>query len=172
MPRRYRRTGVFSRRLKTIKYSNETSAFASDTFDLTSGTYDQWDMIPAINSQGTRKAKNFTLTLSSTTCKTSGNEKLKVPIAWVLVYVPQGNQPNQPTIGVSGSVSSFYEPNQNVIMAGTYIVGDQPIIAKSRLARNLNSGDKLVFITAVPPGTGVASETCGLYCSLNYAISY
>lgn len=174
MARRYRRSGRYVRRLKTVKYSNETfnATFASSGTAATANTV----LITQIDNQGTRKVKNFELSFSTGTSIYNNSEVSvpnQAPTLWALVYVPQGNMPQNISIGTS-TASTLYEPNQNVIMSGILPPGKTtlPIRYKSRLARNLNSGDYIALVTrdatAGLTNPGVRSITA----SLNYAISF
>lgn len=63
MPRRYRRTGRYTRRLKTVKYSNETRAFNFEySFD---GNQNAISIVTVNTEQGMRKCKNFTLNIGA-----------------------------------------------------------------------------------------------------------
>ena len=67
---------------------------------------------------------------------------------------------------------SLYEPNQNVIMSG-YITPNYNAMQtfRTRLARNLNSGDTIQMIIAPAAATdAVQQQLIGI--SLNYAITY
>ena len=167
MPRRYRRRRyALTRPVKTAKYSNETFA-AIQQVDTTSSA--DWFVLLSSASPvlGTRKAKNFTLTLVTSS---------PVPFFFALVYVPEGTNPSGLNAGstVEQNVlisASLYEPNQNVIMSGSFGGPNSTVERyKTRLARNLNSGDSifLVFHNLVPGDS--ASENVAVQC--NYAISY
>lgn len=163
--RRYRRAYRISRPLKSIKYSNETFTFADELSFAPLKTYAA-AFVPATTIQGTRKLKNFTL---------SFNTNLQVPVLFALVYVPEGTQPSD--ISYGGLVqtdlvpSTLYEPNQNVIMSGTiggpnYSVGRY----KSRLARNLNSGDQIfIVLRSIDESNTVTGSVIVL---LNFAIAF
>ena len=178
MPRRYTRSGKFTRRVKTVKYSNETYNFSDDlNIAHPSGkTIASNAIISAIDQQGVRKCKNFELTLTgSPYVPSTGNDSPKVPIFWALVYVPQGTNPSEINIGSYDAPASLYEPNQNVIMAGIW-PGDltAPYVKRTRLARNLNSGDSIAFVVAVPPFAQNDNVTYSrsIAVTLNYAISF
>ena len=142
MPRR-RRSKRYSltRPVKLVKYSNETFSFQS-LLTYNAGQ-DLWVLVSkSTDILGVRKAKNFTLNLI-----TAGT----IPFLFALVFVPEGTQPSPLAVGTTaeGSVlisNSLYNPNQNVIMQGI-IAGFQagPLRYKTRLARNLNSGDEIVL---------------------------
>lgn len=193
MPRYYRRS--YPRRTYPIsaarrqKYSSETSAFSNV---LTTSAVDQENfrfvIISPISSAGMRKVKNFTLSIS----KASSSSCV---LYWALVYVPEGTLPNPLTISTNSislpdpgdpdtpysetSVSSLYEPNQNVIMQG--LIPDSSTnqnIFRSRLARNLNSGDGIFLVARChyivnADGTDPTfPQRTNLSFSLNYAIAY
>lgn len=163
--RRYRSIG-YSRSIKPVKYSNETYNFAS-TLTLAPNQNIKLAFVPSTTIQGVRKLKNFTL---------SFNSDIDTPLLFALVYVPEGTTPQDISFGTpdqQGNLipATLYEPNQNVIMSGTlggpnYAVGRY----KSRLARNLNSGDQIFLIVRSVDLTN--SVTGNLVMALNYAIAF
>lgn len=174
MPRRYTRSGRYTRRVKTVKYSNETYNFAGQYNVANASVKNSWQetLISSIDQQGVRKCKNFELSLTGTAFLAEGQNPVQAPIFYALVYVPQGTDPSQISIGNPDACASLYEPNQNVIMAGVW-PGDltAPFTRKTRLARNLNSGDRIVLVMAAPPfGQGAYSKNVAV--TLNYAISF
>lgn len=114
--------------------------------------------------QGMRKCKNFSITLQTTS---------NIPLQWALVYVPEGTLDNIPTLGLPNNQNavSLYEPNQNVIMSGVIFAADMPITKRTRLARNLNSGDAIAVV-ACAVENAQAQAQFALYAQLNYAISF
>lgn len=161
LPRRYRR---YRRYTKPVKYSNETSNFAVN-IPIKADNYlgGQILLIDKTMTQGMRKAKNFTLTL---TCITD------IPIQFALVYVPEGTQPTQLNIGVADNYISLYEPNQNVILSGILPVNSgYPITKFTPLARNLNSGDQ-IFLCLRSVDNYTIETDVPLCVQLNYAITY
>lgn len=179
MPRRYTRSGKYTRRVKTVKYSNETYNFTDAlTVNSPSTKTVAWStVISAIDQQGVRKCKNFELTLTGGPfySTTSDQPTEAVPLFWALVYVPQGTQPSEINIGSYEAPASLYEPNQNVIMSGVW-PGDltAPYVKRTRLARNLNSGDSIAFVVAVPSFKSDDSIKYdkNIAMTLNYAISF
>ena len=177
MPRRYTRSGRYTRRVKTVKYSNETYNFTGDLI-IPNGSQKQiWHsvLISAIDQQGVRKCKNFELSLTGGAFyPQAGGDGIQSPIFYALVYVPQGTEPSSINIGSPEACASLYEPNQNVIMAGVW-PGDltAPFVKKTRLARNLNSGDSIHLVLASPAisNQAVAYEKT-VAVTLNYAISF
>ena len=178
MPRRYTRSGKYTRRVKTVKYSNETynfqDALAVNSPSVKTNAYST--VIASIAQQGVRKCKNFELTLTGTPFVPNTNAPLEtVPLFWALVYVPQGTEPSQINIGSYEAPASLYEPNQNVIMSGVW-PGDltAPYVKRTRLARNLNSGDSIAFVLAIPNfrDDDTIKYTKSIAMTLNYAISF
>lgn len=160
----------YSRRIKTVKYSNETSN-ATGAFVIAEGVQQiNLPMIAPTNVQGTRKCKNFELSL----CGGAWNDSddTLTPIVWALVYVPEGTEPNSIRQGPLASPASFYEPSQNVIMSGVWpatVTSNYKV--KTRLARNLNSGDSIYLLlhTGGPMSNGASKN---VIANLNYAIAY
>lgn len=165
MPRRYRRRYSTRRPLKTVKYSNETSNLIGPLTITSTDTGSQINapLVSAVNTQGMRKAKNFTLKLIY-----GGN----TPLIWALVYVPQGQTPSKLTRGSADTPASMYEPNQNVIMSGFIVpTYQQAQVYRTRLARNLNSGDSIQLLVATALAGATVTEA-PIGATLNYAITY
>lgn len=147
------------------KYSNETICVnhqvKSEIAGQTPLTSQPITIIPPTNVLGNRKVKNFTLRFTSFFCNS--------PVYGVLAYVPDGTDMRAPL--VSGNSQSLYEPNQNVI--ATFIIppsctrdnqsqvvdvlSNPPIVVSTRLARNLNTGDR-ICLALVSPVTTVAGD--------------
>ena len=162
MPRKYKKAYGSRRPLKTVKYSNETSNITS-SFSLTAGSQITAPLISASSIQGVRKAKNFSLKILY-----SGT----APLMFVLIYVPQEQSVKAITRGTPQAPASLYEPNQNVIMSG-YIVpnNSQAQTFRTRLARNLNSGDSIQIALACASATDTVDNAI-IGISLNYAITF
>ena len=166
MPRRYRRrTYRVARPLKAVKYSNETYAAAANLAFNSESLYNSV-AIPSTNVLGTRKTKNFTLTICTKSTEV-------IPMYFALVFVPEGTNPS--TLNVGNQIVqtglqplSYYEPNQNVIIQG-FVDNAQVYRFKTRLARNLNSGDTIQLIWR-PFAT--FDNNCLFSFTLNYAMSY
>lgn len=174
MVRRYRRR--YSRRVRSVKYSNETvnvlcKCSARNTVDTL-----KVPMVVQLNAQGMRKVKNFTLRFAPPTHTQSFN--------WALVYVPEKTVPqNLMTVDSAlpnaefgpntATAVSMYEPNQNVIMSGTISRDLGQSTFRTRLARNLNSGDQIVLlIRAISTTNDTTIDTNLMYAQLNYVISF
>ena len=163
-------TRRYTRRIKTVKYSNETTN-ASGDFTIADGNQQlALPLIAPSNVQGTRKCKNFELSLCGGNWTNTDADG--IPISWALVYVPEGTQPGDIRQGALGTPASLYEPAQNVIMSGIWpgnLTSNYKV--KTRLARNLNSGDSifLVFRTSINQPDGAQKS---VVVNLNYAIAY
>ena len=176
------------------KYSNETIAFNSQVTspidanvtwpkDLNPSEeeikpYSGITIVAPSNVLGNRKVKNFTIKVTSYV-----NDD---PIFGALVYVPEGTFASDLTVGKDAS--SLYEPNQNVI--ATFMIppnctretetlavkeygNSTQIVVQNRLARNLNTGDKIVLIFATPNGlSATMAEPVYISGTVNFAIKY
>lgn len=170
MPRRYR---SYYRRYRRAaqKYSVETSNI--NLKGALTQDYGNYTMIAPIQSQGMRKAKNFTLSISSSPFYNGTDDSEEyTPIAFALVYVPQGTNPSSITLGTESAAASLYEPNQNVILSGVYTAGDSALRIRSSLARNLNSGDSIVLCMKFINQSGPTWASNTLFAQLQYAIAY
>jgi hypothetical protein len=152
MPRRFRRCARSARTVKPVRYSNETVAGQG---------------APTIpGTSNVRKVKNPTLRLVSAPASTP------VAILWILAYVPQGFDTFKINMGVAGSAPvSVYEPNQNVIVSGMLTPSGtaDPVTYRSRLARNLDSGDKILLSFYNPNAQGI---NVSISYTFHYAICY
>ena len=184
MPRRYRYRR-YTRPKKSVRYSNET-LYTDWILNIARGdlytNHKKWSIkiIPETNLQGLRKIKNITLNLAL-----SPDEVVSVDIHdgvynpnfyWALVYVPEGQGVGAPVATDNNTpFVSLYEPNQNVIISGVMTAG-VPMTRKTRLSRNLNSGDSIYLIVYSSKGDpqGAASNDTGFWitCTMNYAICY
>lgn len=165
MPRRRR---YYRRSYGLVKkYSNETYGFLN-TLSNPASTQQYWTaFVPSATTLGTRKCKNFTLSIIC------GNANLLYQFA--LVYVPEGTNPQALRLGTEAESqilqsTSIYEPNQNVILSG---FGGGPdgtsVRIRSRLARNLNSGDALCLI--IRPLVTLTADV-NFAGQLNYAVTF
>lgn len=185
MARRYRRRS--RRAVKTAKYSSENyNALVQLNNVGATGTTSTWvgSVVPATSVLSTRKAKNFTLriapdeTLVRTNTGTTEDPNIEESfdkgfIAWALVYLPEGTNPNRFNFGDANGAVSLYEPNQNVIMCGI-ASSDQVYSYKTKLARNLSAGDSIVLIVN-DLHSKEADETqvvTPFAFTLNYAIAF
>lgn len=179
MPRRYKKYRKYNKLVKSVKYSNETFAFIAGIDNSTQGTYgfSVNEIVPApSNVLGTRKVKNFTINIlvEETLTKSSGEADAfdRARIAWALIFLPEGIQPSTLNFGNQGTPLSLYEPNQNVIASGV-CDSNQTYRFKSRLARNLNAGDTIVFVMRDLQSPDANEEVITLAAvSINYAITF
>lgn len=176
MPRRIRRRSRYSRSRsrvpRRLKYSSETRVFEYMMHNNSPTGYQlNTPITVSTDILGTRKAKNFTITIHVSPT-TLNNAVIRNVMPWALVYVPEGVVPGQLTAYSGGErIDSYYEPNQNVIMCGM-IDATHELRLKSRLARNLNSGDSIYFlIKDFGDGSEVVRNTLIAVCC-NYAISF
>lgn len=181
MPRGYRRR-YRSYRSAKARYSNETTSIVitvpsggiegGATFpegtDTQGNAYKGCMIVPPTGVYGCRKAKNFDISI--TTAETA------TPIIAALVYVPQGTLAQDMNLGAFSpdSINSLYEPNQNVIgqfvIPATFEGSAQTVTRfKTRLARNLDSGDCIVLLFGNVAELPQGSQIC---CTANYAIKY
>ena len=176
----YRRKSYSSRRYKKVRYSNETSTFNINTniaqastasFPTYNGSLGK-TLVSAAQIQGTRKVKNMTLSISTT--------QISVPVLCTVVYVPQGTEASNLSVNGSGTTdpSSLYEPNQNVIMQfvlnPVYATGEGSCVQrfKTRLARNLDSGDSIKLVMAPSVALDAQLNNFKVTGTFNYAISF
>lgn len=188
MPRRYRRRRyAIARPVKTVKYSNETYSGRWVVENQPSGgmpdIYENTAMVVKTDVQATRKVKNFTLRIGigPVFMKNSDPATEEVMVngtfAFALVFVPQGTNPSTFTPSASDEAAvTLYEPNQNVIMSGYGSTNNGIMTFKTRLARNLNSGDQIYLllrdVSDLPISTYDTVTSYKILYSLNYAITY
>lgn len=181
MPRYYRRR-YRSYRSGKSKYSNQTTSVvlnvpeagidSGETFpegqDEQQNAYRGCTIVPSTGVYGTRKAKNFDVQITTSA--------ITSPIIAALVYVPQGTLASNLNISAFSpeGPNSLYEPNQNVI--GQFIIpatppGTSQSVSrfKTRLARNLDSGDSIVLVMAAVEAIEPPASICA---TINYAIKY
>lgn len=106
-------------------------------------------LIPIVKQttqEGVRKAKN--LSISIATPVLSNVDYVNAPFYWALIYLPEGQTPNE-----LSSTGQLYTPSQFVINSGIVTSTQGKMRIASRLARNLNQGDSIYLLL----GTNVAS---------------
>ena len=174
MPRKYYR----KRYVNKDKYSIETRIYQTDQTEdwalvdssSTLGTQDShqrvYEVVSPTNVQGVRKVKHFTLTFTS-----NSTGELK-PLAYALVYVPEGYGFNNIRIPTEGNLApvNMYEPNQFVISQGVLDFSGGPLRIRSPLSRNLNSGDRIMIVLSA--GVEWGWDTSQYTGTISYAISY
>lgn len=182
MVRRYRKYRKYNKIVKPVKYSNETYSFVANITNSTANTYGFSinEIVPApANVLGTRKVKNITLnilveeTLRRTVVEGQTVETFdRARIAWALIFLPEGIVPSTLNFGLQGAPVSMYEPNQNVIATGV-CDSNQAYRFKTRLSRNLNAGDTIIFVMRdlEYPANGETLVTLAAVTA-NYAITF
>jgi hypothetical protein len=169
MPRRFRRYARTARTVKPVRYSNETVSGTAGGA-ISSGHTVGCIVLAPVDAQGVRKLKNPTLRIAMTA------PNPQWPILWALVYVPQGFPAAALKLdygGVNAEPPSLFEPNQNLIMSGVMpsTGSDEPITYRSRLARNLNSGDSIHLLVRAISGD-IDIDSVAFVYHLNFAICY
>lgn len=173
--RRYRRYNRYNRtyipRRISNKYSNETKSCSYVISNNQQIGIEGWIQITSeTNIQGVRKAKNFTLTVTTTPFTQNGSTIESVHY-FALVFVPEGLGAGHLNIQNTAENHSYYEPNQNVILAGV-IDPRKVYVFKTRLARNLNSGDRIYYLWK-QAGDGSVNPIHNIISfTINYALSF
>lgn len=171
MPKRWKRAG---RRAKysieqTLVHPPITYGSGSDwTFvdgDQMQGPSYQWNVtvVEPTTIQGTRKAKHFELSFSVA--------DIDDPIAYALVFVPEGYSANPIRVPAPNYYMTLYEPAQYVISQGVLDFSGGPCRIRTPLSRNMNSGDKIVLILAVPSEEQETAQNINMYATVKYAIT-
>lgn len=164
MPRRFRK-----RIANKDKYSVEQTAFLTPFFSgwdthESSADFEQdsqqysLSVIEPVDFQGMRKVKHLTITFSSST---------NVPVYYAIVYCPQGYTPQPLHLPASGSAITFYAANQFIMSSGVLDFAGGPLRIRSRLSRNLNSGDGIYLCLA----TTSNSSTQNISAHVTYAVT-
>ena len=117
-----------------------------------------FNAVAADTTQGMRKVKHIQLTFSSNSA---------APIAYALVFVPAGYDPNSIRWPNPGANQSIYEPNQFVMSRGVLDFAGGPLRVSTPLSRNLNSGDRIVLIFA----TAATDTAPSIISTIKYAIT-
>lgn len=171
--RGYRRG--YSRSVKPVKYSNETyNSNFTYLYDDSTPSTKYVTLIDAISQTGMRKVKNFTISITQSPVYDS-NEAVKNTSAFVyaLIYLPDGVSATALNVGSGQNSVSLYEPNQNVIMSGVCSSDNGQLRLSTRLARNLNSGDKILLLfRPANSATGDNGDYVNVSTICNYSISF
>ena len=185
--RRYRRRYYYGKR---VRYSSETYANTqiyalNGTLPAADSSPDDWPpagyksgqniffpsitIVGATQNQGIRKVKNFGINIAPQINNREDVDPV-FKLAWALVYVPERVATSSILPNVNGSM---YEPNQNVIACG---LADprQNNRYYTRLARNLNSGDRIMFVCVAFTNETQEDQPLDarLMLTVNYAICY
>ena len=162
MPRRVRRAAS-RRTYKVQKYSNETVSYTVNLEKNAGAKVSaSYIVVPSSTIFGVRKTKNYTMYID-----VCSHDNAPATLCWALVFVPSGQNPGD--VNFSGpNVTAYYEPNQNVIAAGI-ATNKELVRVKTRLARNLSSGDYIALILCAPPNS---QYTADVTFTCNYAIAF
>ena len=121
-----------------------------------SANHAEIQLLDASGQEGKRTIKNITVSCS-----------VPYSFRWAIVYVPQGTPPGKLQQQPPPTAVSIYEPNQNVMAAGTYDSGAGPNRIFTPLARTLNSGDR-VYLMIMAQDKGLTN----MIAVVSYAISW
>lgn len=139
----YRRRYSRSFRGKKDKYSVERTVFNTVFSAGTVAFQNQTStMVASTSIQGMRKVKHLAVDIiaDGDNDPAAGSR----PFGYVLYYVPHGTTVTPPNWNqVAGDLMPT---NQFVISSGTFTTQNNPVRIRSRLSRNLNSGDA-IFLT-------------------------
>ena len=100
-------------------------------------------IVPPVDEQGMRKIKHLTISMAN---PEAANEAC--PLYYAIVFVPQGYQPQSLAIPAYGYAVNNYQANQFIMSSGVIDFSGGPCRIRSRLSRNLNSGDSIYLILA------------------------
>ena len=158
MPKYYKKK-YYPRASSRDKYSVEQSAF---TEVITASNQQATLIVPPTATQGMRKVKHLTISVATTASASTSDY-----FYWALVYVPEGYNPNTLTVAsTAGASTPLYEPNQNVLSCGVFDLSSGPNRISTPLARNLNTGDRIILIVANPTPSSIT-----LHGVVRYAIT-
>ena len=162
MPRKY-----YKRYHNKDKYSVEQTIYESPTVDnwtaITNGLQWSIQVVPPVETEGMRKVKHLTMTFAN---YRTGSDQDAYPIFYALVYCPQGYDPNNLNLPTLNTAFNLYEPNQFVLSSGVLDFSGGPLRIRTPLARNLNSGDKIVMCLGT---TNTSNQR--IYGEVKYAIT-
>ena len=165
MPRRYRRRRFGNRDKYSIEHTVFNTPSSGDwtkyaAVGVTAPTQQiSFPVLPPTVTQGMRKVKHFTMSFNASD-DTS-------PIAYALVYVPENYEVNRINLPGGGSAVELYEPNQFVISSGILDFSGGPLRIRSRLSRNLNSGDSVFLVFSTYQGV----DNTTVLAEITYAIT-
>ncbi|WP_295163613.1 hypothetical protein [uncultured Brachyspira sp.] len=165
-------TFIKKKKYQTITTQNFLTSETLTPLRSPGGSYNV-TLVKNSSTQGVRKAKNFTLQISTNYQISNppyGPDPIygTGPISFALVYCPC-NQ-NSLNIQSSSSVNSlFYPIPKNVIISGL-LTFDNVSVFKSDLARNLSAGDSIQLVLFNSSGFTINNPLIAV--SLNYAIAF
>lgn len=172
MPRRYFRRRSANRDKYSIEQTNivtsATNAWPPVDIPETNPTLQNSvqyaiPVVQPIDTQGMRKVKHLTVSISN-----SGNISESIPVFYSIVFVPHGYEPQPISFPAAGYAVNNYSANQFVMSSGVLDFSGGPCRIRSRLARNLNSGDRIYLILAIP---SASAGTTTYSAQVQYAIT-
>lgn len=164
---RRRRIRRRSRPLKTIKYANHTVSHIVGGA-IGANVTKAYNIVAPTSVAGVRKVKNFTINFAFNSAQEPGTG-IDIIWLWALIYQPEGMGENPLQVGVHPNTVELYQPEQNVIISGVFNAHFGNFRYKTRLARNLNNGDRIYLL--IRPNIALGDVTYG-YITVNYAISF
>lgn len=133
-------------------------------------------VVPADLANGVRCVKHLKITLTTPYIGLADQGNINVgnslTFFWALVYVPQGYDPQE--IQVPSQIDSsipMYDANQYVMASGVATITTEPVVVRTPLSRNLNSGDSIQLICA-SLAAGASSEDVPIWGHTSYSICY
>jgi len=168
MPRKY-----YKRTYKKDKYSVEqtnvlTPAVSSwslvEVTDETKLNSRQFaiPIIPSVAFQGMRKVKHLTISICNTASSTED-----LALLYSIAFVPQGYEPQTISVPNYGYAQNNYQSNQFIMSSGVIDFSAGPARIRTRLSRNLNSGDSIILLLATPN----LNAGSALLAQVSYAIT-
>lgn len=170
----YRRTSRISRSNR-MRWARETTLAKSDA-QVTAGSTRNFIVVPSVAGQGNRKVRQIVLKISSS---------FDYPMPIALVFVPSGTMTSEigsGTVGgitasqtpgqapVQGDISSFYEPNQNVLAVGQIPCSLNEVTTLTFSGtRTLGSGDCVACVFKNLSDTAITGE---LMVTATYLVGY
>jgi hypothetical protein len=157
----------FGRAIKTVSYNNQTvSAFGTLIWPANAEQVPLDKFILIQNrALGDVKVKNFSLKIQTAT--------FPAPVIFALVYVPavMAVESLDLGMGVATTQIQLYAPAQHVIMSGSLPHDNStPMNFHSRLARNLEPGDRIVLILKGISGIS-GGQRSDIIVLLNYVVT-
>ena len=138
---------------RKYKWAQECTA-GQLTIPVSGGNQTYITIVPDSDSEGIRTAKNFEISMCS-------NESTPAGMPWcfyALIYQRNGQNLNQ--LNVTSGGANMYEPPQDVITCGTMDFSAGTCVIRSRMARNLYCGDRIVLMVYGSQNGTTLGYTC------------
>lgn len=117
-----------------------------------------YSILPPSDVQGMRKVKHFDITFTASTETQQ--------YYYALVFVPAGYEPQRINLPHSDAVVQAYDANQFVISQGVLDFSGGPLRMRTKLSRNLNSGDGVYLLLATYDGVNNT-----IFAAVRYAVT-